>query len=70
MKKIALTTLTFFISSSIFSQNLLEAEQWKAAGDFPKAFRNLLWIYDHGGRNDPGMVASLKDLMFEDGKKN
>ncbi|MDG1874473.1 MAG: ABC transporter substrate-binding protein [Mariniblastus sp.] len=47
-----------------------EANDWRAEGDYPKAFRNLLWVYDHGGKSDPALVASLKELMFEDGREN
>ena len=47
-----------------------EAEDWKSKKEFPKAFRNLLWIYDHGGKSDPQLVSSLKKLMFEDGRRN
>ena len=47
-----------------------EADAWQAEGDFPKAFRNLLWVYDHGGKDDPDLVSSLKELMFADGAEN
>lgn len=47
-----------------------EANAWKESKEFPKAFRNLLWVYDHGGKTDPDLVKSLKDLMFDDGRRN
>lgn len=47
-----------------------EADAWKANKEFPKAFRNLLWVYDHGGKTDPDLVKSLKELMFDDGRRN
>ena len=47
-----------------------EAEDWKSKNQFPQAFRNLLWVYDHGGKSDPQLVSSLKKLMFEDGRRN
>jgi len=47
-----------------------EANDLKSKEEFPKAFRNLLWVYDHGGSSDPALVSSLKKLMFEDGRRN
>lgn len=49
---------------------IAEADDWKEKKEFPKAFRNLLWVYDHGGKSDPELVSSLKNLMFEDGRRN
>lgn len=56
---------------STFADVLLqEAEAWKKQKDFPKAFRNLLWVYDNGGKNDPEFVSTLKELLFDDGRRN
>ena len=54
-----------------FSDLLIqEAEGWKKNKEFAKAFRNLLWVYDHGGKSDPELVSSLKKLLFDDGRRN
>ena len=54
-----------------FNELLIEeAEQWLDEGDYPKAFRNLLYVYDHGGKGDRKLVDALKDCMFEDGREN
>ena len=56
---------------STFADLLLqEAEDWKKKKEFPKAFRNLLWVYDHGGKKDAQLVSSLKQLLFDDGRRN
>ena len=54
-----------------FKQYLIEeSDAWLEEGKFAKSFRNLLWIYDHGGKDDPKLVASLKKCMFNDAKAN
>ena len=52
-----------------FNELLLdEANVWLSQKDYGKAFRNLLYIYDHGGKNNPELVASLRNCLFQDGK--
>ncbi len=54
-----------------FNELLIEeAEQWLDEKDYAKAFRNLLYVYDHGGKGDRKLVATLKDCMFQDGREN
>lgn len=54
-----------------FNQLLIEeADAWLDQKEYAKAFRNLLYVYDHGGKGDPQLVATLKDCMFLDGKEN
>ena len=48
---------------------LEEANIWFNAGEFGRAFRNLLYIYDHGGKNNPALVAALRNCLFQDGKE-
>ena len=56
---------------STFADLLLEeAAAWQRSKEFPKAFRNLLWVYDNGGKRDPELVSSLKELLFDDGRRN
>ena len=47
-----------------------EANQWLKDKDYSKAFRNLLYVYDHGGKGDSSLVSTLKDCMFQDGREN
>ena len=49
---------------------LEEAAQFKRNNENAKAFRNLLIVYDNGGKNDPQMVALLRDAMFLDATDN
>lgn len=54
-----------------FNELLIEeAENWLKEKEYAKAFRNLLYVYDHGGKNDPKLVSALKDCMFRDGFEN
>ena len=48
---------------------LEEANAWLQAGESGRAFRNLLYIYDHGGKNNPALVAALRNCLFQDGKE-
>ncbi|MFK7767500.1 MAG: ABC transporter substrate-binding protein [Mariniblastus sp.] len=47
-----------------------ESDAWLEEGEYAKSFRNLLWIYDNGGKQDPKLVAALKKCMFQDAKEN
>ena len=38
--------------------------------DYGKAFRNLIYIYDHGGKKDPSINRTIQNLLFRDGAKN
>ncbi len=54
-----------------FNELLIEeAIRWLAEDDYAKAFRNLLYVYDHGGKNDPQLVQSLRSCLFKDGTEN
>ncbi len=44
-----------------------EAEAWMAKKRFGLAFRNLLWIYDHGGKSDQKINRLLRTCLFQDG---
>ncbi|MFT5300354.1 MAG: peptide/nickel transport system substrate-binding protein [Mariniblastus sp.] len=53
-------------------QDLLleEADQWVKEEEFPKAFRNLFYIYNNGGKEDPQMVKLMMVCLFKDGREN
>ncbi len=54
-----------------FNELLIEeANGWLENNDYPKAFRNLLYVYDHGGKNDAQLVQSLRSCLFLDGADN
>ena len=54
-----------------FKEFLLdESDQWLEEKQYAKSFRNLLWIYDHGGKDDPQLVSALKKCMFQDAREN
>lgn len=44
-----------------------EAEVWMAEDKYDLAFRNLLWVYDHGGTSDSKVVKLLRTCLFQDG---
>lgn len=46
-----------------------EANAWLQQEEYGKAFRNLLYIYDHGGKNKLELVAALRNCLFQDGKE-
>jgi hypothetical protein len=47
-----------------------EANQLIRQEDYGKAFRNLIYVYDHGGRSDPELTALIQNVLFRDGAKN
>jgi hypothetical protein len=49
---------------------LEEAEGHLSKNEFALAFRNLLYIYDHGGRSNRTVEQDLRRCMFEDAKNN
>ncbi len=54
-----------------FNELLIEeANGWLRNDEYSKAFRNLLYVYDHGGKSDPDLVKSLRSCLFQDGKAN
>ena len=54
-----------------FNELLIEeANAWLEGSEYPKAFRNLLYVYDHGGKNDSKLVQSLRSCLFLDGADN
>lgn len=44
-----------------------EAEDWMAEKQYGLGFRNLLWVYDHGGKSDPRVANLLRTCLFQDG---
>jgi len=53
-----------------FSDLLLaEANQMMDNGDLSRAFRNLLYVYDHGGKSRPEVSETLRACLFLDGRK-
>ena len=44
-----------------------EAEAWMAEKRYDLAFRNLLWVYDHGSQADQKVVTLLRTCLFQDG---
>lgn len=54
-----------------FNQLLVEeANQWIDDGEYARAFRNLFYVYNHGGSDDPELVSSLMNCLFLDGHQN
>lgn len=47
-----------------------EARVWLGERDYPRAFRNLLYVYDHGGKQDGTLVELLNNCLSLDGKEN
>ncbi len=47
-----------------------EANEHIRKEEFGQAFRNLIYIYDHGGKNDPRVQRTIQNLLFRDGTKN
>ncbi|MEM9943932.1 MAG: ABC transporter substrate-binding protein [Planctomycetota bacterium] len=47
-----------------------EAQSWLRQKDYTKAFRNFLYVYDHGGKGNRELEQALKTCMFSDGRKN
>lgn len=58
------------IKYETFSDLLLEeANAMMDKGDLSKAFRNLLYVYDHGGKSRPEVSETLRACLFLDGRK-
>ena len=49
---------------------LKEAKELTTAGKYALAFRNLLYVYDHGGKDDPRIERQLRAAMFLDARLN
>lgn len=47
-----------------------EATEFSRAKEYGKAFSNLVYIYDNGGRDDPKLNNDIQNLLFRDGAKN
>ncbi|MEL7496163.1 MAG: ABC transporter substrate-binding protein [Planctomycetota bacterium] len=47
-----------------------EAEGWIDSKQYAKAFRNLLYVYDNGGKSDRQLVDTLTRCMFLDATQN
>jgi hypothetical protein len=48
---------------------IAEANEFLDADDFSRAFRNLLYVYDRGGKRDRGLVQTLRTVLFQDAKQ-
>ena len=48
---------------------LAEANQFLDEDKFSLAFRNLLYVYDHGGKSDTQLVETLRTCLFLDARK-
>ena len=46
-----------------------EANEFLDAKKYGLAFRNLLYVYDHGGKNDQRLVETLRTVLFQDAKQ-
>jgi len=46
-----------------------EANEFLDSREYGKAFRNLLYVYDRGGKNDRQLVETLRTCLFQDAKK-
>ena len=59
------------IDYKTFNDLLLEeADLLLARKEYARGFRNLLFVYDHGGDSDPKLEASLREILLLDGKRN
>ena len=48
---------------------LEEANVFLDKSELSLAFRNLLYVYDHGGKSDPALVETLRTCLFLDARK-
>ena len=46
-----------------------EANDFLDARKYGLAFRNLLYVYDHGAKNDRQLVETLRTVLFQDAKQ-
>ena len=46
-----------------------EANEFLDSREYGKAFRNLLYVYDRGGKNDRQLVETLRTCLFQDARK-
>lgn len=59
------------IDYKTFNQLLLEeADLLLEKENYARAFRNLLYVYDHGNRDDRKLKKQLKEILVKDGKYN
>ena len=59
------------IDYKTFNDLLLEeSELLIAQKDYSRSFRNLLFVFDHGGNVDPKLENSLREILLLDGKRN
>ena len=49
---------------------LEEADRYIADGKYADAFRNLLYVSDNGGKNDPEVQEKIELALFQDAKNN
>lgn len=48
---------------------IAEANEFLAKDNFTKAFRNLLYVYDRGGKSDRRLFETLRTVLFKDAKQ-
>ncbi len=59
------------VSFKTYNQLLVdEANELIKTRQFGKAFRNLLYVFDHGGKDNPEIENALNTCLFEDGRIN
>lgn len=46
-----------------------EANEFLDSNEFGKAFRNLLYVYDRGGKSNRQLVETLRTCLFQDARK-
>ena len=59
------------IDYKTFNELLLEeAQLLLTEKDYSRSFRNLLFVFDHGGKGDAQLEQSLRAALLQDGKRN
>ena len=59
------------VSYKTFIQLLIdEANELIQSKDYASAYRNLLFVYDHGGRGNPAIEKAIQNCLYQDGRLN
>ncbi|MCH2182066.1 MAG: ABC transporter substrate-binding protein [Mariniblastus sp.] len=59
------------VSYRTFIQLLIdEANELIKAEKYAQAYRNLLYVYDRGGKGDPAIEKSIQNCLYQDGRLN
>lgn len=59
------------VSYRTFIQLLIdEANQLIQSENYASAYRNLLYVYDHGGKGNPAIERSIQNCLYQDGRLN